>query len=287
MASGVPYALLTLFCFGLNDLLFKRAAQHGAASHQIMMVLTLTMVPFFVAFGVLTQSVVPAPAALWGSVGGLFAYYGFYNFSRSLKSGAVSILAPIFRLQFVVTAILALAIFGEDLSAAKTGGLGLAIAAVWLLLGNSAAGARVEIPREAITRVLLATVATGIAFFLFKLALRQGATPATVLLCQVIALSSAATAFSIYLDRGFAASRTALRYGIPFGVSQAIGFGALVIGLAVGEASILVPIGQLSFVLTAVIGLTFLKEAVTARKLVGLASAVGAVALLALAARIN
>ncbi len=158
---------------------------------------------------------------------------------------------------------------------------------MWLLLGNSAAGARVEIPREAITRVLLATVATGIAFFLFKLALRQGATPATVLLCQVIALSSAATAFSIYLDRGFAASRTALRYGIPFGVSQAIGFGALVIGLAVGEASILVPIGQLSFVLTAVIGLTFLKEAVTARKLVGLASAVGAVALLALAARIN
>ena len=29
MASGVPYALLTLVCFGLNDLLFKRAAQHG------------------------------------------------------------------------------------------------------------------------------------------------------------------------------------------------------------------------------------------------------------------
>ncbi len=74
MASGVPYALLTLFCFGLNDLLFKRAAQHGAASHQMMMVLTLTMLPFFVAYGVLTQSVVPDPSALWGSLGGLFAF---------------------------------------------------------------------------------------------------------------------------------------------------------------------------------------------------------------------
>jgi len=116
--------------------------------------------------------------------------------------------------------------------------------------------------------------------------LRQGATPASVLLCQVVALSSASTALSVYLDRGFTASPAVLRYGIPFGVSQAIGFGALIEGLAIGEASILVPIAQLSFVITAIVGLTFLKEAVTARKLVGLAAAVGAVILLALAARL-
>jgi uncharacterized membrane protein len=285
MASGVPYALLTLFCFGLNDLLFKRAAQHGEASHQMMMVLTLTMLPFFAAYGVLTQSVVPDPSALWGSLGGLFAFYGFYNFSRSLSSGAVSVLSPIFRLQFVVTAVLALVFLGEYPSVVKIGGLVLAIAAVWLLQG-SAAGANVEVPREAIARVLLATVAVGIAFFLFKLALRQGATPASVLLCQVIALSSASTALSVYLDRGFAVSPAVLRYGIPFGVSQAIGFGALIEGLAIGEASILVPIAQLSFVITAIVGLTFLKEAVTTRKMAGLAAAVAAVVILALAARL-
>ena len=284
MTSGVGYALVTLVCFGLNDLLFKRAAQHGAASHQVMMVLTLTMVPFFVAFGLVTRSVVPAPAALLGSLGGLFAFYGFYNFSRSLASGAVSVLSPIFRMQFVVTAVLALAFLGEGLSAAKVGGLALAVAAAWLLQG-SAAGARVEVSREAVARVLVTTVAVGIAFFLFKLALRQGATPATVLLCQVFALSGASTAFSVFRDRGFAASAAALRYGIPFGVSQAIGFAALIQGLAIGEASVLVPIGQLSFVLTAVVGLAFLGEAVTARKVSGLAAAVGAVGLLALAAR--
>ncbi len=284
MASGVAYALLTLFCFGLNDLLIKRAAQHGAASHQVMMVLALTMLPFFVAYGLATRSIVPAPAALWGALGGAFAYFGFYHFSRSLSSGAVSVLAPIFRLQFVVTAVLALALFGEHLSAAKVLGLALAIAAAWLLLG-SASGAKVEVARGAVARVLLATVAVGIAFFLFKLALRQGATPATVLLCQIFGLASSATVFSVCFDRGFAASGAALRYGIPFGVSQAIGFGALIEGLAIGEASILVPIAQLSFVLTAVVGLAFLKEAVTARKTAGLAAAVGAVGLLALAAR--
>ncbi len=113
----------------------------------------------------------------------------------------MSVLSPIFRLQFVVTAVLALVFLGEYPSVVKIGGLLLAIAAVWLLQG-SAAGAKVEVPREAIARVLLATVAVGIAFFLFKLALRQGATPASVLLCQVVALSSASTALSVYLDRG-------------------------------------------------------------------------------------
>jgi uncharacterized membrane protein len=284
MSSGVAYALLTLVCFALNDLLFKQAAREGAASHQVMMVLTLTMLPFFVAYALITRAVEPAPAALWGSLGGLFAFFGFYNFSRSLRSGAVSILSPIFRLQFVVTAVLALAFLDEHLSAAKVSGLALAIASVWLLLG-SAAGAKLEVPRDAVGRALLATVAVGIAFFLFKLALRQGATPASVLLCQVTALASAATALSVYLDRGFRAAPAALRYGIPFGISQAIGFGALIEGLALGEASILVPIAQLSFVLTAIVGLAFLKEAVTARKVTGLAAAVSAVALLAFAAR--
>jgi len=284
MTSGVGYALLTLVCFGLNDLLFKQAAREGAASHQVMMVLTLTMLPLFVAYGLFTGTVDAAPAALWGSLGGLCAFFGFYNFSRSLRAGAVSILAPIFRLQFVVTAALALAFLGERLSAAKVGGLALAIASVWLLLG-SAASRKLEVPREAVGRVLFATVAVGIAFFLFKLALRQGATPASVLVCQIAALASASTALSVHLDRGLRASPAALRYGVPFGVSQAVGFGALIAGLAIGEASILVPIAQLSFVLTAVVGLTLLKEAVTARKLTGLAAAVGAVALLAIAAR--
>ena len=283
MTSGVGYALLTLVCFGLNDLLFKQAAREGAASHQVMMVLTLTMLPFFVAYGLFTRTVEPAPAALWGSLGGLFAFFGFYNFSRSLRAGAVSILSPIFRLQFVVTAVLALAFLGEHLSAAKIGGLALATASVWLLLG-SAAGQKLEVPKEAVGRVLFATVAVGIAFFLFKLALRQGATPASVLICQIAALASASTALSLYLDRGFRASPAALRYGVPFGVSQAIGFGALIVGLAIGEASILVPIAQLSFLLTALVGLTFLGESVTTRKVTGLAAAIGAVALLALAA---
>jgi uncharacterized membrane protein len=284
VAAGVPYALLTLVCFAINDLLFKRAAQAGAASHQVMTALTLTMLPCFVGYGLVTQSVVPTAPALWGSVGAVFAYVGFYNFSRSLQSGAVSIAAPVFRLQFVVTAVLALALLGERLSSAKVFGLCLATAAVWLLLAGGGRAA-IEMPREGVVRLLAATVALGVAFFLFKLALREGATPATVLICQITMLSSLSVLCAIVIDRGFTVSRAALRYGVPFGVSQAIGFAALIEALSVGEASVLVPIAQLSFVLTALVGLAAMNETVTLRKTVGLLAAVGAVGFLALAAR--
>jgi len=51
--------------------------------------------------------------------------------------------------------------------------------------------------------------------------------------------------------------------------------------LARGEASVLVPISQMGFVVTAVIGVAFLGEPLTARKSAGLAFAVGALACLA------
>ena len=51
--------------------------------------------------------------------------------------------------------------------------------------------------------------------------------------------------------------------------------------LARGEASVLVPISQMGFVVTAVFGLVFLREPFTMRKSGGLAFAVAALACLA------
>jgi uncharacterized membrane protein len=54
--------------------------------------------------------------------------------------------------------------------------------------------------------------------------------------------------------------------------------------LSRGEATIVTPVSQLSFVVAVLLGIMFLKEPVTARKASGLAAAVGAVVLLGIAA---
>ncbi len=284
MRHAVGLALVGLLCFGINDLIFKRAAQHGVSSHNMMMTVSLTMFPLVLAYGMFSGKLAADLAALWGAVGGVFTFIGFYSFSRSLGSGAVSIAAPVFRLAFVVTSALAIAFLPERLTLLKAAGSGFAVVAAWLLLGGMGK-AGTEISREGLGQVLFATLCVGVSFFFFKLGIVQGASPASVLLAQNIALTACATAASITIDKRFSASPAALRHGIPFGIIQAIGFGSVIEGLGSGEVSILYPIAQLSFLVTAFVGLLFLKEKVTPRKMAGLGAAIGAVAVLGLAAQ--
>ena len=61
----------------------------------------------------------------------------------------------------------------------------------------------------------------------------------------------------------------------------ALAFCFMVEGMARGEASIAVPIAQMGFVITALLGFLFLREPFTARKGAGIAAALLALAALA------
>jgi uncharacterized membrane protein len=56
---------------------------------------------------------------------------------------------------------------------------------------------------------------------------------------------------------------------------------ALALGVAEGQASVLVPIAQIGFIIAALLGIFILRERVTIRKVVGLVSALAALAVLA------
>ena len=213
---------------------------------------------------------------------GLFVFIALYNFARSLKSGAVSIVAPIFRLSFTVTVALAVVILGEPLTGWKLGGLAAALAAVWLLLGGDAGAARsAGAARPALAQVLVAMAAMGVANFLYKVGALTGGSPATFIAGQAAAFLPLATVFAWKVDRGSRPSRVAWLHA---GATAALFLVALVLffeSLTLGEASVLTPISQMGFVVTAMIGLIVLREPFTARKMAGLALAVAALACLA------
>ncbi len=284
MLDTIGFAIIAMIAFGVNDLIFKRAASRGIAPHQIMLTSTIPMWLVFTVWGATSGSLVPHPAALWGAAAAAFGYFAFYNFSKVLQSGAVSIAVPVFRLFFVVTAVLAIVFLNEPLSGLKLAGLAAAVLAVWLLLASQRTRSA-EISREAMTRILVAALVGGVPFLFFKLGLVHGATPASVVVAQSFVLSLISIGTAYYIDHGIKASGAALAHGVVFGLIQALGFGILVVSMVKGEASIVVPIGQLSFVVSALVGIAFLKEALTRRKVAGIVAAVTAVLLLALAAR--
>jgi drug/metabolite transporter (DMT)-like permease len=280
MAEGMELALGAMMFYGLADWVFKRAAASGVQAHHFLALQALFFAPGIFLYGLTTNTLALGPPFAWGMMAGVLIFVALYNFARSLASGAVSIVAPVFRLSFAITVALAVWLLNERLTGWKLAGLGASLVALWLLLAGGPASAP-RITKSSVLNVLVATVTMGIVSFIYKLGVIAGGSPATVLTGQASVFLPLATLFALKRDGGFHPPPGAWRHGATAAVLLLFGLVMLLAGLARGEASVLVPVAQMSFVVTAGLGFIFLREALTIRKGLGLAFAIVALTCLA------
>jgi drug/metabolite transporter (DMT)-like permease len=283
--NGMAFAIGAMVCYGLSDLVYKRAAAAGVPAHQLLCVQAWQFGPMVLLYGLLTHSLHFTLPSFWGAVAGVFAFIAFYCFARSLNGGSVSINAPIFRLSFTLTAALAVLLLHEPLGPYKIAGLACALFAVWLLLGGPAKSGVATVTstsmRTSLIQVGIATVSFGIANLIYKVGLLAGATPSSLLITQTCVVITLGTLNSLRVAGHLRASRTAWGHGSVTATLLTFAFIFLFEGLARGEASRLVPVAQMGFVVTASVGFFFLREPFSARKGIGLAFAIAALACLA------
>lgn len=280
MTPGLGFALGAMLCFGVGDLIYKRAAAAGIEASQFIMLQAWVFCPGVTLYAWLSGTLDPHPSALWGSLAGLFTLVAFTNFAHSLRGGAISANAPIFRLNFALTAALAILLLGETLTITKAVALAGAIGAVWLLLVEP--DAERGLPSWAsLSRVLIATVAMGCANLFYKIGLQQGALPETMVAAQAWAFSSTAMLFVLWRDRRLRLTLPAWRFSTPAALTLVVAFVLLLHGLARGPASVLVPVAQMGFIFTALVGAVMFREALHPRKLAGLLVAAIALAFFA------
>jgi len=282
MASGVGLALGAMIFFGLADLAYKRGAAAGVKAHHFLLGHAWCFAPAVVLYGLATGTLTGGKVFLWGMGAGVFVFIALYNFARSLKSGSVSLIAPIFRLSFTVTAALAVLVLGEPLGGWKLAGLALALAAVWLLLGGEAGLAPGSgAARSSLIQALIAMFAMGVANFIYKIGALTGGSPAAFIAGQASVFLPLATAFAWKTDGGIRLPRGVWPPAAAAALLFLAGLVLLFESLERGEASVLVPITQMGFVITAVFGVVFLREPFTSRKTAGLTLALAALVCLA------
>ena len=281
MTGGTGYALAALACYGVGDFIYKRATAAGVKPHHFLMGQAWCFAPAIVLYGLATGTLVLRTSAVWNGLAGLFMFIGLFNFLRSLASGPVSIAAPIFRLNFVVTSVLAILVLGEPLTLAMPIALVLALVATWLLLGGGEGARQAKLDSGWLLAVLIATVSLGAANFFHALGVRHGSTPETALSAQAIVFVTLATIFVRVTDGKIAPPPAMWKHAAAAATVLMGAFLLMLYGLTLGPASVLVPITQMGFVVTAALGIALLGEPVTVRKTVGLVAAVGALAALA------
>jgi uncharacterized membrane protein len=281
MTPAVGYALAAMVCYGLGDFVFKRAARAGVEAHHFLMVQAWCFCPMIVLYAWLSGNAPRTLSALWGGLAGLFILFGFYNFLRSLATGPVSINAPIFRLNFVVTVVLAAIVLGESITAGRLAGIAAAVAAVWLLLGGTGRD-RGALPGRSLRQVLVASGTFGIANFCHKLGLVAGAPPEALLAAQALVFVTLATLFAYSIEGNIRPPAATWAHAVPAALLLIAAFLFFLHALVIGDATVLVPIAQMGFVPAAILGIVAFGEPPSARTFAGLAIAVAALGLLAM-----
>jgi drug/metabolite transporter (DMT)-like permease len=283
MNQPIVYAVVAMICYGLSDFIYKQAAAAGIRADHFLMAQAWFFLPLVILYALATRTLALDPAALWGSLAGVFIFIGFYYFIRSLAVGSISTNASIFRLNFIVTVLLVIVLLGEPLTPSKIAGLAFALLATWLLVGAGATtdGAPKDTRRRSLIQVAVATLAFGTSTFFHTVGLRHGALPGTLAVAQAALFMPLATAVVYVADRKLRPPPMTFRYGAAAAVAL---FGATIFllrAVAGGQASVLVPIAQMGFIVAALLGIFILRERVTARKAIGLLSALAALAVLA------
>ncbi len=284
MSPGLGFALGAMIAFGVSDLIYKRGAAAGIDAGEFVMLQAWAFCPGVTLYAWLTGTLELHRSALWGSLAGLFLLVAMYNFARSFKGGAVSTNAPIFRLNFTLTAALAIVFLGEPLTLAKAVALTGALVAVWLLLREPAKAydkASHETNLASLIRVTIATVAIALTNLFYKVGLLHGAVPETMVSTQAWTFCSLATLLRFRRERRFRVTPDAWRYSTLAAVALAAAFILLMHGLAAGPASVLVPVANMSFVFSALFGALLFHESLNTQKRLGLAIATAALVLFA------
>jgi uncharacterized membrane protein len=280
MTPGLGLALGAMLCFGASDLIYKRGASAGIKPGEFLMAQAWIFCPGVTLYAWLAGALDVHRSATWGALAGLFLFVALLNFTRSLQGGAVSTNAPIFRLNFTLTAALAILLLGETFTLAKGLALLLALIAVWLLLAEAGAESG-KSDWFSLGRVLIATAAMALTNFFYKVGLQHGALPETMVAAQAWVFSSLATLFELLRARRLTVPRRGWSYAAMAALALFGAFVLLMHALAVGPASVLVPVAQMSFVMTALWGAAMFHEKLDARKYIGLAVAAVALVLFA------
>lgn len=270
--DGFPlyYVLGSLLLAGTVELVYRVAHRQEMHEPSYMLVQSGLV---FTSLGVLGAAgigfaLTPVMAAL-GVCSGMLGYLTGWSHIYAIGRGPVSVTSALRRLSFVVTGGLAILFLGEQLTGWKLGALLLAVAATLVMALGPDAKQRPH------PMILLTVVTAGSMAFLHKLAAVAGVSSSAFLMCQSGTAHLISHAVCLR-GGGYRLTRRMAGFGLLSGSIIASYMTLAVYALRHGDAVVIAPMLQLSFLITAPASFLFFGETTTARKLLGIALGVAA-----------
>jgi uncharacterized membrane protein len=276
--QSLCFALLSMGCAAANDFVFKLYARRRQAQGAYLAIIGLIWAVTFLF--IRPFSAWNAATLQWGIISGVFSIAANLLLVRALREGDVGICAAIYRLNLVPAAVLAIILFNENASFIRLAAIASGAAAVILFSGPG----RAAYPlwhHAALRYVVAASFLRAGMGLSYKAGLLNGAAADGILVLNGLAWAAGGGLFWIVGENfNWRLSRVTLKFGFISGMLVCGIVGFLMLALKQGDASLVLPITQMSFALTAVFGVVVLNEPLTLNKFACLSLAVLSVILL-------
>lgn len=274
MRAEIQLALICVACLGLSDFLYRYGQRFGLDAGPFMLLQNLAYISTALVAGTSLATLSFTPVLWLGLLNGALAFAGFLFILLALRDGEVTSLVPVIRLNFAPTGLLTVIFLAEALT--LTRGVGLCLAAIAIvLMGPGLREAAGE--KRSLGYALGAMLSFGFIGLFYKIALKSGATPASMVVAQSLGVLMMAIPFALYRKEPIPRSGPRLIIPLVCGVLTALSYLALATAFTYGDAVVVAPVAQLSFVLTSLLAIALLGERPGMRKFAGLLCAIAAV----------
>lgn len=280
--AAIGFALLSFLFAGLNDVVFKRYVvgdrSRGMLVLGIGVVWTALQLALFTARGLPLRF--DAPTLAFGLSAGALLVGSNLLLLESLAHVDLSLGSTIYRLNTLGVVVLSYLFLGERIGAAKAWGIALGVAAVLLLSRRPARHARSARDALFLAAVVAAALLRACYGVTTRRAMLEEVEPAPLLLLVSSCWIVGGAAYAAVKERTLRLTRDQAAYAGVSGTLVFVIVYFLLLAVERGEASVVIPIANMSFVIALTVSLVTGMERLTARKLLAVGAAAGAIVLL-------
>ena len=278
---AVVFAFCCLVFAACNDLVFKVFTRKQRSKGSFISLIGITWLLALVWLPRSPESN-PLMTVLWGCISGVFSVSSNILLMEAMERQSAGVCSSIYRLIMILVVLGATLFLGETLSILQWTGILLAVLAVLAFLpGKQDAGAADGVRKTGFYLVLAAAVLRAGMGLSYKYGFLQDADRNGVTLINSLFWIGGGILYALLRERQLhLPGRKLLLYGVFSGLLVAGIVFFMAASLHLGNAGIVLPIAQMSFLGTLLLSVLILKERIDVMKIAAVLCGAGAILLL-------
>jgi drug/metabolite transporter (DMT)-like permease len=282
MNQGIYYALLSMIFAGINDVVFKKYSSKERSRGMYVLGIGVTwailqllfMQVEHVSFEVDNNSIT------YGLIAGVLLTASNLFLIESLTHINVSIGSTVYRLNTIGVVILSLLVLGESMDTFKIFGIILGIIAVLLMYGGNGTSSFSGKTALYFWLVVFASLFRALYGVVSKAGLSANAEPQSILLIVAFCWVVGGGIYAKYIEKKFIITKKKILYSLFSGFLVFCIVNFLMLGLEHEQASIVIPIANMSFIIALFISLALKIEELNLKKIIAACFAIFSILLL-------